>query len=125
LSGLLIKRVYASASSEDGFRILVDRLWPRGLSKSDIQIDAWARDIAPSTAIRKAFHHDPSRMDVFRANYIDELEHNPAAIDFINLVAEKLRAGTVTLLYAAKNEVHNHVVILRDWLLDHLSNIHA
>lgn len=125
MSELVIKRVYAKESTEDGYRILVDRLWPRGLSKSDVKLNHWAKDITPSTAIRKAFNHDPQNMDVFRANYIDELKHNPAAVDFINLVSEKLKIGNVTFVYGAKDEVYNHVVILKEWILDHLPGINT
>ena len=117
---LAIKRVYAQDSSEDGYRILVDRLWPRGLRKRDVQLSDWAKDIAPSPAIRKAFNHDPKKMDVFRMNYTDELLHNPAATDFISLVSDKLKTGNVTFVYGAKDETCNHAVILREWILDHL-----
>lgn len=123
MSELVIKRAYAKESAEDGYRILVDRLWPRGLSKSDLKLDYWAKDITPSTAIRKAFNHDPQNMDIFRMNYIDELAKNFAAVDFINLVCEKLKLGNVTLVYGAKDEIYNHALILKDWILDHLSGI--
>jgi len=120
---LLIKRVYSTESAEDGYRILADRLWPRGMRKSDVSMNYWARDIAPSTAIRKAFNHDPSKMDAFRANYVNELNQNPAAADFAVLVSEKLSTGNVTFVYGTKDEIHNHVVILRDWILDQLQDI--
>ena len=123
MSELVIKRAYAKESAEDGYRILVDRLWPRGLSKWDLKLDYWAKEITPSTAIRKYFNHDPKNMVIFRMNYIDELKHNPAAADFINLVYEKLKIGNVTFLYGAKDEIYNHAVILKDWILDHLSGI--
>ena len=113
---LLMKRAYAEKSIEDGYRILVDRLWPRGLSKSNADLDYWAKDIAPSTAIRKSFNHDPARMDTFRVSYVNELSHNPAVADFKSLVCEKLRSGNVTFVYGAKDEIHNHVVILKDWI---------
>ena len=120
---LLMKRVYAAESPEDGYRILVDRLWPRGMSKGDVKLNYWAKDITPSTAIRKAFNHDPSKMDVFRAHYIRELKQNQAVSDFISLVAEKLKSSNVTFVYGAKDEIHNHVVILKDWILNQLQSI--
>lgn len=108
------------ASPEDGYRILVDRLWPRGMSKSDLVLNYWAKDITPTTAIRKAFNHEPQKMDVFRTNYIEELHHNPRAVDFINLVSEKISTSNVTLIYGAKDETYNHVVILKDYILNEL-----
>lgn len=123
MNKLLIKRVYAQESTEDGYRILVDRLWPRGMSKSDVKLDDWAKDIAPSTTIRKAFNHDPSKMDIFRANYINELKQNPAVVDFIDLISKKINTENVTFVYGAKDEIHNHVVILKDWILNQLQSI--
>jgi uncharacterized protein YeaO (DUF488 family) len=122
---LSVKRAYATASPEDGFRILVDRLWPRGMNKRDLKLDYWAKDIAPSTTIRKAFNHDPQRIDVFRLKYIDELEHNPRAAEFISLVSKKLNTGNITFIYGAKNETYNHAVILKDYLLERLTNINT
>jgi len=104
-----IKRVYDEASEDDGFRILVDRLWPRGISKGKISIDKWAKEITPSTELRKAFSHDEETMDHFKAEYYNEPDNNEASDEFIDLIKSKLEKGIVTLLYAAKNTVHNHV----------------
>ena len=111
-----IKRVYAGTSEDDGYRILVDRLWPRGISKEKINIDKWAKEITPSTELRKTFKHDPDTMGEFKIRYYFELDNNEHAVDFINLIKDKLNEGNVTLLYAAKNEKYNHAVILKEWI---------
>ena len=112
---LMIKRIYEPAEPGDGFRILVDRLWPRGISKEEARLDHWARDIAPSDAVRKAFGHDPAKMEQFRQQYLAELNQNPAAAEYLQMVAEQLRRGQVTLLYSAKSEKYNQAVVLKDW----------
>ena len=111
-----IKRIYAGSSEDDGYRILVDRLWPRGISKEKININKWAKEISPSTELRKTFKHDPDTMDEFKKRYYIELDNNEHAVEFINLIKDKLKEGNVTLLYAAKNEEFNHAVILKEWL---------
>jgi uncharacterized protein YeaO (DUF488 family) len=117
---LQIKRVYEKPDINDGYRILIDRLWPRGMRKDEARLDDWAKSITPSTEIRKAFAHDPAKMGIFRGMYISELNQNPAADEFLTLVAEKLRQINVTLLYGAKNEKYNHAVILKDWIKEKL-----
>ena len=112
---LMIKRIYEKAEPGDGYRILVDRIWPRGISKEEARLDHWARDIAPSDAVRKAFGHDPAKMDVFSQQYLAELDQNPAAVEFLQMVADKLGHGQVTLLYSAKDQKHNQAVVLKDW----------
>lgn len=114
--GIKIKRVYDEAAEDDGFRILVDRLWPRGISKDRINIDKWAKEIAPSTALRKTFSHNEETMDLFKAGYYFELDNNEAAVEFIDLLKGKLKEGNVTLLYASKNTVYNHALVLKDWI---------
>jgi uncharacterized protein YeaO (DUF488 family) len=111
---LRLKRVYLPAASEDGIRILVDRLWPRGLRKADAAVDHWMKDIAPSTALRKWFGHDPDRWPEFQHRYIEELRQHASDLDRIR----ELAAGqTVTLLFAAHDEEHNDAVVLREVLL--------
>jgi len=112
---LMIKRIYEKAEPGDGYRILVDRIWPRGISKEEARMDFWARDMAPSAAVRKAFGHDPAKMDVFSQQYRAELEQNPVAAKFLQVVADKLAKGQVTLLYSAKDEQHNQAVVLKEW----------
>ena len=104
-----VKRVYDAASPEDGVRILVDRLWPRGLSKDRAHVDKWIRDVAPSNTLRKWFGHDPSRWAEFRRKYVAELRTNRAATEPIRTLA---RRQDVTLLFGARDEAHNNAVVL-------------
>ncbi|MHB1485249.1 MAG: DUF488 domain-containing protein [Saccharofermentanales bacterium] len=117
---LLIKRIYDDKDENDGYRILVDRLWPRGISKSDGKFDKWSKTIAPSTEIRKAFDHKADMMESFIAGYRDELDNNPDIHDFINDIKSKLNTGNVTLLYAAKNTEMNNAVVLRNYIREKL-----
>lgn len=107
-----IKRVYEPPSDEDGFRILVDRLWPRGLSKKKAKIDLWLKDIAPSDELRKWFNHDPTKWEEFKMRYFEELNKNPK----LRPVIELLKKGVnVTLLYAAKSP-YNNAVALKEYI---------
>jgi len=108
-----IKRVYAPASPEDGCRVLVDRLWPRGLSKSALQLDEWMKELAPSTELRRRFHHDESRWEEFQKQYFKELDPHS---DLVEQLIQKSRTGNLTLLYAAKDEVHNNAIALKNYL---------
>ncbi len=109
-----LKRAYEPASSEDGVRILVDRLWPRGVSKSKAALDDWMKDIAPSTELRKWFGHDPARWAEFQRKYKIELQDHESELDHIRDLA---RTRTVTLVYSAHDEAHNDAIVLRDVLL--------
>jgi uncharacterized protein YeaO (DUF488 family) len=120
ISILKIKRVYQEAGGDDGYRILVDRLWPRGLAKEKASIDYWAKEISPSHAIRKSFKHEAGRFEDFKNAYTDELDTNQQAEEFLNLLGGKLRVGNVTLLFAAKNETINHAVVLKEWIEENL-----
>jgi uncharacterized protein YeaO (DUF488 family) len=108
-----LKRAYDPPSAEDGVRVLVDRLWPRGLRKADAAIDRWLKDIAPSTELRRWFGHDPSRWEEFQRRYRHELSVHP---ELLNELRETARGGTVTLVYAARDTLHNEAVILREVL---------
>jgi len=112
---LRLKRVYEPADRQDGTRILVDRLWPRGLARDKARIDLWLKDIAPSHALRKRFHGKLDDWDVFRAAYAAELESLAASAAVAEL-RDRLGKGTVTLLYAARDEQHNNAVALKAWL---------
>jgi uncharacterized protein YeaO (DUF488 family) len=108
-----IKRAYDPPESADGTRVLVDRLWPRGLAKADAQVDVWAKDAAPSNDLRHWFAHDVARWLEFRARYRAELANNPGLGELRRMAAQ---ATTLTLLFAAKDAEHNNAVVLRDVL---------
>ena len=110
-----LKRVYDPPAPEDGLRVLVDRLWPRGLSKERAELDLWAKDVAPSTALRTAFHHDGLSWDDFESAYRAELEGSARAA-VAALRADLAAHPVVTLLHAVADEEHNHAVILREAL---------
>ena len=109
-----LKRAYESPAAEDGTRILIDRLWPRGISKERAAIDQWMKDIAPSTELRKWFGHDPARWDEFRRRYAQEVRKNTDLLDHLRSLA---RHGPITLVYAAHDEKHNDAVELRKLIL--------
>ena len=108
-----LKRVYEAPDSRDGRRFLVERLWPRGMKKADLAMEAWLKDAAPSTALRQWFGHDPARWEEFRQRYAAELENNPAAV--LPLL-DAVRQGTVTLLYSAHDQEHNSALLLKGFL---------
>jgi len=107
-----LKRVYGKPDRKDGFRILVDRLWPRGMTKEKAAVDLWLKDIAPSTELRKWFGHDPEKWKEFQKKYLKELKENNEAV---SVLREHLKKGPVTLLYASKDEVHNEAEVLKDY----------
>ncbi len=113
---ITIKRAYDPPSSADGVRILVDRLWPRGVSKESLEMDMWLKDVAPSAELRKWFGHDPERWPEFKRRYIAELKQNAAACEAIVAAARKHH---VTLLFGAKDLEHNNAVVLRDFIQAH------
>ncbi len=115
MAKIMLKRVYEPAADTDGTRILVDRLWPRGIAKEKAGIDLWLKEIAPSDALRKRFHGKPEDWEEFRAAYFTELKA-PAATSAADVLRNHLDEGPITLLYAARDEVHNNAVALRDWL---------
>jgi uncharacterized protein YeaO (DUF488 family) len=106
-----LKRVYDSPSADDGYRVLVDRLWPRGISRERAHLDAWEKDLAPSGDLRTWFAHEPSRFDEFRRRYVEELRQHQATISDLRRHA---REGVLTLVYAAKDAEHNDAVVLAD-----------
>jgi len=109
-----VKRVYEPSAKSDGFRVLVDRLWPRGLSKEDAHIDLWLREIGPSTELRKWFNHDPARWSEFQRRYHAELKEQTALLE---MITQQAKTRPVTLLYSAKDEQHNQAVALQSFLL--------
>jgi len=110
-----IKRAYESTESNGSTRFLVDRIWPRGVKKEDLQIDDWIKEVAPSTELRKWFGHDPEKWAEFQQRYNAELDENPSAWEPILKAAN---AGKVTLVYAAKDEEHNNAVALKQYIED-------
>jgi uncharacterized protein YeaO (DUF488 family) len=108
-----IKRVYEQPGEDDGLRVLVDRLWPRGLTKEKAGVDLWLKEIAPSTELRKWFGHDPGKWKRFRGRYETELSHQGW---LIQVLKRKAREGMVTLLYAARDEKHNEALVLKRFL---------
>lgn len=108
-----LKRAYDPPARSDGMRVLVDRVWPRGVSKEEAQIDLWAKEIAPSTELRKWFGHDPEKWDEFQRRYAKELKQGPEKLEPI---VEKARAGRVTLVYGTREAEHNNAVALKSYL---------
>ncbi|KAA1184445.1 DUF488 domain-containing protein [Rhizobium tropici] len=108
-----IKRIYEPADKHDGKRILVDRLWPRGIAKNDAHVDVWLKDIAPSPDLRRWFGHDPNKWDEFRRRYRDELKKNCKAVMELK---DQIGHQTATLLYGAKDSEHNHALVLMDFI---------
>jgi len=105
------KRVYDAAEAGDGYRVLIDRMWPRGVSRQRAQLDEWARELAPSSELRKWFHHDPERFDEFRSRYRQELRELRPLLEELR---RRARDGPVTLLYAARDRKHNDAVVLEE-----------
>jgi len=111
--GVKVKRVYDEPANSDGLRVLVDRLWPRGVKKSEARIDEWLKEIAPSTALRKWSKHDPGRWEQFKKKYIAELEKHREEVDTL---AREARRRSVTLLFGAKDSVHNNALALKEYI---------
>jgi len=106
-----LKRAYELPAADDGTRVLVDRLWPRGLTKEKASVDLWLKDIAPSTELRKWFGHDPSKWGEFKKRYLDELKGKS---EQIQLLKQEMEKGAVTLVYGAKDEEHNEALVLQE-----------
>jgi uncharacterized protein YeaO (DUF488 family) len=113
-TNIKLKRAYDTAGSSDGTRVLIDRLWPRGVRKEDAAIDLWAKDLAPSTALRRWFGHDPARWREFRRRYSQEIHQHRDRLGELRALAQE---GRITLVFAAHDKVHNDAVVLREILL--------
>jgi uncharacterized protein YeaO (DUF488 family) len=111
-----LKRVYDPATEADGTRLLIERLWPRGIKKTALEIESWIKDVAPSTELRKWFSHDPAKWDEFRRRYFFELEANP---DAWRPIVEAMRHGNVTLIYSSHDTEHNNAIALEEFLKAH------
>jgi uncharacterized protein YeaO (DUF488 family) len=110
---IVTKRVYEAATRDDGFRVLVDRVWPRGMSKEEAAVDLWDKELAPSTELRKWFNHDPARWEEFQRRYRKELEGRKAALEDL---ASKAGQRKLTLVFGARDTEHNQAIVLRDVL---------
>ncbi len=113
MSMIKVKRIYDPPAPEDGFRILVDRLWPRGLSKDKAKVDVWLKEISPSHELRQWYAHDPKKWPEFKKKYCEEIRGEKEALD---LITKKVREGTVTFLYSSKEEKLNNAVALKEFL---------
>ncbi|MCF6139021.1 DUF488 domain-containing protein [Pseudalkalibacillus berkeleyi] len=111
-----IKRIYEKQNSKDGKRLLVDRIWPRGISKQDANLDEWLKEVAPSPDLRKWFNHDPERYEQFKKKYKKELDNDEDKSKAIETIQKLENDGKVTLLYAAKDVEHNHANVLKEYL---------
>ncbi|PQA89789.1 DUF488 domain-containing protein [Hyphococcus luteus] len=109
-----IRRAYDCVTSSDGYRVLVDRIWPRGLSKKELRIDCWMKDLAPSTPLRKWYGHDPKKWKQFKKRYFGELADHPDLIDELIALGQK---SVITLVFAAKDQEHSNAAALRDYLI--------
>ncbi|MFF2370296.1 DUF488 domain-containing protein [Agromyces sp. NPDC058110] len=122
-----VKRIYDPAEASDGFRVLVDRLWPRGVSKERAELDGWMKDVAPSLDLRSEWHHAADRdatFDGFAARYRHELDENPAA-DALLVLGRERESERVTLLFGARDEHANHALVLLDWLREHGASVES
>jgi uncharacterized protein YeaO (DUF488 family) len=117
MAAIFIKRIYDPFEEGDGFRVLIDRLWPRGIKKEDAHLSAWEKDIAPSSELRKAFNHKPELFNEFREKYLIELRTQEDKIRKIEELASMSIVNKVTLLYAAKDPIHNHARVLCEELI--------
>ena len=113
MATIKIKRAYEPKATSDGFRILVDRLWPRGIKKEDAHVDVWMKEVGPSTELRKWFNHEPEKWEGFHKKYLTELQGSPAAAE---LAKQVQKHATVTLVYSAKDEQHNQAVVIKEFL---------
>lgn len=115
------KRIYEKQTTEDGFRILVDRMWPRGITKEAASIDFWSKEIAPSNELRKWFAHDDLKWQTFKKKYFLELKANAALKEFFALLATKPAKTTIMFIYAAKNQEHNNAIALKEFVEKHIA----
>jgi uncharacterized protein YeaO (DUF488 family) len=118
---ICLKRIYDPVSDDDGVRFLVERLWPRGVNKKDLHLDAWLKDVAPSTDLRQWFSHDPAKWTEFQQRYFAELEAHPEVLEPILKASSQ---GRVTLIFSSRDGVHNNAVALKTYLTAHLGQHH-
>lgn len=119
---ILLKRTYDDQGKDDGYRVLVDRLWPRGIAKEDLSYSWWPKSIAPTDELRKSFGHDSDKFDEFKKKYKEELKDNELKSEFLEKIEKQLKKHNVTFLYAAKDREHNQAVVLKEWSENQLKN---
>jgi uncharacterized protein YeaO (DUF488 family) len=115
-----LKRIYEQSSDQNGLRVLVDKLWPRGLRKNEVRLDIWLKEIAPDDELRKWFFHDPDKWEEFRKRYLKELEQNE---EYVQKLIEKAKETDLILLYAAKNERFNNAIVLKEYIESRLKKL--
>lgn len=120
MSEIKIRRAYVEKGQDDGYRILIDRFWPRGIKKEDLSFSWWPKEIAPSDELRESFGHDKDKFNDFKTAYKRELNNNEMKDEFIDKVKTQLKKHNVTLVYGAKDEEHNQAVVLKEWTEDKL-----
>ncbi|MGX7195315.1 DUF488 domain-containing protein [Enterococcus olivae] len=121
MENLMIKRVYEDLQKVEAKRVLVDRIWPRGISKEKLALDLWAKEVAPSNQLRKEFNHQPEKFDWFRAAYRKELQQNTETQKFIEQIRQWLQTDKVWLVYGAKDKQHNQAVVLKEYILENIA----
>lgn len=115
------KRVYEQPLPDDGLRILIDRLWPRGVSRQEASVDIWMKEIAPSPELRKWFCHQPEKFAEFQSLYMKELDTDPVKLELAGQIRKSAETGKVTLIYAAKDPQYNHAKVLNEWLISFIA----
>ncbi|MGO1469321.1 MAG: DUF488 domain-containing protein [Tissierella sp.] len=121
MSKIKLHRAYEEKGKDDGYRVLVDRLWPRGIKKEDLPYSLWPKDMAPSDKLRESFNHDEDKFDDFKKSYKEELEDNKMKSEFLDKVKTQLQKHNVTFVYGAKDKKHNQAVVLKEWTEEKLN----
>lgn len=122
MAEIKLRRAYEEKGKDDGYRILVDRLWPRGIKKEDLSYSWWPKEIAPSDELRKSFDHEAEKFESFKKEYKKELEEKSIKSEFLDKMKKQLKKHNVTLVYGAKDTEHNQAVVLKEWLEEKLNS---
>lgn len=122
MAAVKAKRIYEPFENSDGCRILVDRLWPRGIKKEEVKIDYWYKQIAPSNELRKWFHHQPEKFEDFRNKYLEELATDPEKTQLMEEICQLVMRETVTFLFSAKDSLHNNAIVLKEAIIKIIGN---
>lgn len=122
MAEIKLRRAYDEKGQDDGYRVLIDRLWPRGIKKEELSYSWWPKDIAPSDELRKSFDHDTEKFESFKKEYKKELEEKSIKSEFLDKVKKQLKKHNVTLVYGAKDTEHNQAVVLKEWLEEKLAD---